>query len=88
MKPLIVVKIGGSIAGTPENLAKDIASLSNSYSFLIVHGGAKQTTELSEKLGLQPKFIISPSGVKSRYTDSQAIEVYTMAMRGKVNSSL
>ncbi len=87
-KPLIVVKIGGSIAGEASNLAKDIAHLASEFSFVIVHGGAKQTTELSERLGLQPKFITSPSGVKSRYTDSQAIDIYTLAMRGKVNASL
>ncbi len=87
-KPIVVVKIGGSIAGEASNLAKDIAMRSGEFSFVIVHGGAKQTTALSERLGIQPKFITSPSGVKSRYTDSQGIETYTLAMRGEVNASL
>jgi acetylglutamate kinase len=88
MAQTIVVKIGGSIADRPEELAADIAKLSGRYRFVVVHGGAMQTTALSERMGVEPKFITSPSGVKSRYTDKAGIEAYTLAVRGKVNSGL
>ena len=90
-KPLIVIKIGGSIgtlADAPTRLAQDIAALSGEYDFVIVHGGASQTTCLSERLGITPKFITSPSGVKSRYTDAEAIKIFTMALRGEINANL
>ncbi len=87
---IIVIKIGGSIANKPEQLVSDIATLSKTgkYRFVIVHGGAIQTTALSERLGITPKFITSPTGVKSRYTDSASIETYVLALRGKVNAGI
>ncbi len=90
-KPLIIIKIGGSIgtlADAPAQLSQDIAALSSKYEFIVVHGGASQTTRLSERLGITPKFITSPSGVKSRYTDAEAIKIFTMALRGEINANL
>ncbi|MFH1094795.1 MAG: [LysW]-aminoadipate kinase [Candidatus Micrarchaeota archaeon] len=90
-KPLIVIKIGGSIgtlADAPAQLARDIAALSSQYSFIIVHGGASQTSRLSERLGIQPQFITSPGGIKSRYTNVEAIKIFTLALRGEINANL
>ena len=87
-KPLIVIKIGGSIANNPQAIAKDIAASQGKYSFIIAHGGAAQTNELMQKLGLTPKSITSASGIKSRYTNAEAIEVFTLALAGKTSSKL
>lgn len=87
-KPLIVIKIGGSIADQPQALVPDLAALAPDYSIVVVHGGASQTNTLSKRLGIEPRFVTSPSGVQSRYTDSEAIGIYIMAMRGQVNAKL
>jgi acetylglutamate/LysW-gamma-L-alpha-aminoadipate kinase len=43
---------------------------------------------MAEKLGVQQKFITSPEGFKSRYTDEATIEIYTMVMAGKINKEI
>ena len=45
-------------------------------------------TGIAEKLGIQQKFVISPEGFRSRYTDAETIHVYTMVMAGKVNKEI
>ena len=55
---------------------------------VIVHGGGKEVTNTAIKLGKEQKFIVSPSGVKSRYTDKETILIYTMVMSGKINKSI
>ena len=90
-KPLIVIKIGGALADSPAamaNIATDIASLQSKYSFVIAHGGSVQTNELCKRLGLAPKFHTSPSGVKSRATDAQIIQLYAMACGGQANAQV
>ena len=39
-------------------------------------------------LGTPPKMITSPSGYTSRYTDRKTLEIFLMAVNGKVNSLL
>ncbi len=87
-KPIVVIKIGGSIASTPNEIAKDIAALQSKYSFVVVHGGSAQINELCKRLGITPQFITSPGGFKSRYTNAEAIEVYNLALRGEANGKL
>ena len=87
MKLLIVVKIGGKILeeGLPQNITIDIKNLILKHNLVFVHGGGIEVTEIAAKLGVQQKFIISPSGFKSRYTDKKTAEIYTMVMAGKLN---
>lgn len=87
-KPLVVIKIGGSIAEKPEAIAKDIAALQEKYSFIIAHGGSAETNKLTERVGLKPQFLTSPSGVKWRYTNPEIIEVYNMAVGGQVSARI
>ncbi len=87
-KPLIVLKIGGSIANNPAAIAADLASLQSKYSFVIAHGGSAQTNELCKRLGITPKFYTSPGGVKSRASDAEVIRVYAMACGGQANSQI
>ena len=87
-KPIIVVKIGGSIANSPADIAKDIAKLQEKYSLVIVHGGSAQINKLCQRLNIEPKFITSPGGFKSRYTNAEVIEVYTLALSGETNTNL
>lgn len=87
-KPIIVIKIGGSIAAKPEAIASDIASLQNKYSFIIAHGGSAETNTLTGRVGLKPQFLTSPGGVKWRYTNAEIIEIYNMATGGKTSTRI
>ena len=68
-----IVKIGGSLhsKGLTKNLFEDIKNFSKTESLVVVHGGGNTVTEIAEKLGKKQEFIVSPSGVKSRYTDKE-----------------
>jgi acetylglutamate/LysW-gamma-L-alpha-aminoadipate kinase len=52
---------------------------------IIVHGGGDEVTLIAEKLGKKQIFITSPKGRKSRYTDKETVEIFTMVMAGKIN---
>ncbi len=43
---------------------------------------------LSERLGKPPRFVTSISGVESRYTDRETLEIFEMAYVGKVNKTI
>jgi acetylglutamate kinase len=84
---IFVVKLGGELAQR-EDLLDDIArDLSLLYQIgiklLIVHGGGPQATELSEKLGITPKFIEG-----RRITDQATLEVTKMVFAGKINHEI
>lgn len=87
-KPTIVIKVGGSIFEHPEEIAKDIAMLQSQYSVIVVHGGSAPTNKLCERLGIEPKFITSPTGYKSRYTNAEVIDVYVMAVGGQMSAAV
>jgi acetylglutamate/LysW-gamma-L-alpha-aminoadipate kinase len=53
-----------------------------------VHGGGREVTETATKLGKEQKFIVSPGGVRSRYTDKETADIYTMVMSGKINKAI
>ena len=36
----------------------------------------------------EPKFVTSPSGIKSRYTDKETAEIFTMVMAGRINKTI
>ncbi|MGQ9832962.1 MAG: hypothetical protein ACUVRJ_04065 [Candidatus Villigracilaceae bacterium] len=53
-----------------------------------MHGSSAEANVLDQALGMLPKFITSPSGYTSRYTDRKTLEIFLMAVNGKVNSLL
>lgn len=79
-----VVKIGGSVIGEVDpSLAEDVKWLiSEGYRVVLVHGGGDYVTEVAEKLGKRQVFVTSPEGIRSRYTDRETAEIYTMVMSG------
>jgi [amino group carrier protein]-L-2-aminoadipate 6-kinase len=86
---IITVKLGGDIIKKPElSLLADLKRTSNQHSLIIVHGGGDEVTEIADKLGKKQKFIVSPGGIKSRYTDEDTARIYTMVMCGKNNKEL
>lgn len=86
---MIVIKIGGSIVeGLHPSTISDINNLLEEEKLVLVHGGGKEVTNIGNKLGKEQKFIVSPGGVRSRYTDKETVEIYTMVMAGKINKSI
>lgn len=87
---LLVIKMGGSILkeGASSALISDLKELLKENKAVLVHGGGVEVTEIASKLGKQQKFIVSPEGFRSRYTDKETIEIYTMVMAGKLNKQI
>ena len=86
---IIVVKLGGTEGVDFSAICGDAAGLlAQGQKLVFVHGGSAEANALGEALGTPPKFITSPSGYTSRYTDRKTLEVFLMAVNGKVNSLL
>ena len=86
---MIVIKIGGSIVNDLHSSAiKDIHNILSNEKLLLVHGGGKEVTSIATKLGKEQRFIVSPGGIRSRYTDKETAEIYTMVMSGKINKTI
>ena len=81
---LYVIKIGGNVIDNSENLhnfLKDFTAL-NGYKIL-VHGGGKVATQLSETLGIEPKLVDG-----RRITDIETLRVVTMVYGGLINKNI
>ena len=87
---IIVVKVGGDILkeGLPIELISDIVKLNGEHTIVLVHGGGDIVTEISTKLGHPPRFVLSPKGFKSRYTNLEQSGIFTMVMAGKINKEI
>ena len=86
---IIVVKLGGTEGVDFSAICKDAAELLKQRKKLVlVHGGSAEANALGEAVGTPPKMITSPSGYTSRYTNRETLEVFLMAVNGKVNSLL
>src|SRR3989442_8354810 len=82
---MMVVKVGGAGGNDIDNGLIDLAPRKD---WVLVHGGSKEVDALAEALGRPPKFLTSPSGVVSRYTDKETMDVFTMALAGKPNTPI
>jgi len=86
---MIVIKIGGSVVdGLHESTVPDLKSIIDHDKVILVHGGGKEVTNIAEKLGKEQKFVVSPGGIRSRYTDKETAQIYTMVMSGKINKEI
>jgi acetylglutamate/LysW-gamma-L-alpha-aminoadipate kinase len=86
---MIVIKIGGSVVdGLHPSALADIKAIAENDKLVFVHGGGKEVTAIATKLGKEQKFIVSPGGVRSRYTDKETADIYTMVMSGKINKAI
>jgi [amino group carrier protein]-L-2-aminoadipate 6-kinase len=83
---MIVIKVGGGAGIDYDALCADIAQLwAAGQRLVLLHGGSHETNLLAEHLGHPPRFVTSPSGYTSRYTDRETLEIFMMAYAGKVN---
>jgi acetylglutamate/LysW-gamma-L-alpha-aminoadipate kinase len=86
---MLVVKIGGAAGNNMDTVCEDLAALvKQGQQVILVHGGSDETNAVSEKLGHPPKFVTSPSGFTSRYTDRETLEIFAMVTSGKINTLL
>ena len=87
---LIVVKVGGRILGRSisPKLVLDVKKALPKNQIVLVHGGGVEVTEIASKLGKKQEFVVSPGGFRSRYTDKDTIDIYTMVMAGKINKQI
>jgi acetylglutamate kinase len=84
---VFVIKIGGDIADEEPTLlpfCEEIALLVQvGIRTVVVHGGGKQATELSEKLGIEPRIING-----RRVTDDRTLDVVKMTFAGLINTEI
>ncbi len=86
---MIVVKVGGSAGINYDALCADVAQLwKQRQKMILVHGGSGETNRIAELLGHPPKFVTSPSGYTSRYTDRETLEIFEMVYCGKMNKGI
>ncbi len=81
---LHIIKIGGNVIDNSESLhhfLKDFTAL-DGYKIL-VHGGGKVATQLSETLGIEPKLVDG-----RRITDIETLRVVTMVYGGLINKNI
>ena len=84
----VVVKVGGARAVDPEGALADVASLTeHGEQVVVVHGGSTKVDETLERLGVEPEYVETPSGVVGRFTDETTMEVFEMAF-GHLNTQL
>lgn len=83
-KELHIIKIGGNVIDNSENLyhfLKDFTAIEG-YKIL-VHGGGKVATQLSETLGIEAKLVDG-----RRITDIETLRVVTMVYGGLINKNV
>lgn len=86
---MIVVKVGGAQGIDLAAFAADVAQqVAAGHELVVVHGGSAETNRVATALGRPPRFVTSPSGMTSRYTDRGTLEVFEMVYCGKVNKGL
>ena len=87
---ITVVKVGGTVLdeGLGESFIEDIKRNLSKTKIVLVHGGGKIVTEIASKMGKEQQFLVSPDGFRSRYTDKETMDIFTMVMAGKINKRI
>lgn len=86
---MIVIKAGGSAGINLDAVCSDVMALvQQGEQVVLVHGSSHETNVMSEKLGHPPRFVTSPSGHVSRYTDRPTLEIVAMVTGGRINKLL
>ncbi len=82
-----VVKLGGAIADEEKTLwpfCEEVALLAQvGIRIVVIHGGGKQATELSERLGVETRMING-----RRVTDEKTLDIVKMVFAGLVNTEI
>jgi acetylglutamate kinase len=82
----VVVKLGGDVLAAPAlaTVAAEVArARADGHQLWLVHGGGPQATELSRRLGLEPRLVGG-----RRVTDAATLDVMKMVVAGQLNVDL
>ncbi len=86
---MYVVKVGGKVVDKNlSNVIESVSKFARTVPLVFIHGGGNVVTEFCRRVGVEPKFVTSPEGIRSRYTDRDELEVYVMVMAGKLNKEI
>jgi acetylglutamate kinase len=81
---LHIIKIGGNVIDNSENLYKFLKDFTALEGYkILVHGGGKVATQLSETLGIETKLVDG-----RRITDIETLRVVTMVYGGLINKNI
>lgn len=84
MDRLTIIKVGGKVVEEPDSLNALLDQFKKiSGHKLLVHGGGRTATAISEKLGIQTQMVYG-----RRITDAETLEVVTMVYGGLVNKKI
>jgi acetylglutamate/LysW-gamma-L-alpha-aminoadipate kinase len=91
-----LVKGEASASGTsgdarpPEDTERaiDPESGAGAYDVVVTHGGSTAVDDTLERLGIEPEYVETPSGVVGRFTDEETMDVFEMVMPGLLNTDL
>ncbi|MFR9165863.1 MAG: acetylglutamate kinase [Dysgonomonas sp.] len=84
MKKLSVVKVGGKIVENEDSLLRFLKEFSRIEGYkILVHGGGRSATALSERLGVESQIVDG-----RRITDKATLEIVTMVYGGLVNKNI
>lgn len=84
MEQLTIIKIGGKLLedeGNIEKLAQYAANLDGSK--LVVHGGGAKVSEVTQRMGFEPKMVEG-----RRITDAASLDIATMVYAGLYNKRI
>ena len=83
---MLVVKAGGGLDLDPDAIADDLRhQIQAGRRLIFVHGAAEHTNQIATALGHPPEFVVSESGITSRRTDRETLEIFHMVYCGKIN---
>jgi acetylglutamate kinase len=84
MKTLTIIKIGGNVIDDEKSLKKFLSDFSKLKGLkILVHGGGKLATKLSEQLGIETKMLEG-----RRITDAETLKTVTMVYAGWINKTI
>jgi acetylglutamate/LysW-gamma-L-alpha-aminoadipate kinase len=84
----VVIKVGGARAVDPAGALADVSALvADGEDVVVVHGGSTAVDDTLERLGIEPTYVETPSGVVGRFTDEETMEVFEMVF-GHLNTQL
>lgn len=84
MERVTVIKIGGNVIDNSENLYEFLKSFTELPGYkILVHGGGKIATELSDTMGVEAKLVDG-----RRVTDIETLRIVTMVYAGLINKNI
>jgi len=82
--PLHIIKIGGKLINDPDSLAEALAAFESiEGAKILIHGGGRKATQVSEELGIPVQMIEG-----RRITSAETLEVAIMVYAGLINKNI